>query len=253
MQDIGGCRAVVPGADKALNLAGDLAASRIRHELVRHSDYIARPRPSGYRSIHLVYAYSSGRTDQWQGLNIELQIRSVLQHQWATAVETVGTFTGDQLKSNVGDANWLRFFALMSSVIAQREGTPEVPGTPTGRGELLEEIRECDRILGVSDHLAAFRDLASQLQDLTGRGNRWVVLELNLEARRVTGKAFRANALADATSLYLRKEVEHRGNPRVDVVLVSASSLSVLRRAYPNYFADLTRFRRVFQETVESR
>ena len=38
----------------------------------------------------------------------------------------------------------------------------------------------------------------------------------------------------------------------VDVVLVSASSLSALRKAYPNYFADLAQFRRVFQETVGS-
>lgn len=253
MQDIGGCRAVVGEADDAFDLAGELVASRIRHELVRYSNYIARPRPSGYRSLHLVYAYNSERTTGWQGLNIEVQIRSELQHQWATAVETVGTFIGDDLKSNFGDPTWLRFFALMSTAIAQREGMPGVPDTPTNRGELVAEIKECDRILGVSERLAAFQDLTRRLQALRRISNHWVVLELNLESNRVTGHAFRANALADAMALYLDRELENRGNPRIEVVLVSASSLSALRRAYPNYFADLTKFRRVFQETVENR
>jgi len=41
-----------------------------------------------------------------------------LQHAWATAVEAVGIFTKQALKSNIGDGEWLRLFALMSSEIA---------------------------------------------------------------------------------------------------------------------------------------
>ena len=130
-----------------------------------------------------MYAYNSERTTRWQGLNIEVQIRSELQHQWATAVETVGAFTGNDLKSNVGDPTWLRFFALMSTAIAQREGTPEVPETPTNPRELVEEIEECDRILGVSGRLAAFQHLTRRLQALRRISNHWVVLELNLETQ----------------------------------------------------------------------
>ena len=96
MQDIGGCRAVVKSSDAALEVASDLASSRIRHELVRFKDYVTYPRSTGYRGIHLVYSYRTDRASRkpWEGLNIELQIRSERQHQWATAVETVGAFTG---------------------------------------------------------------------------------------------------------------------------------------------------------------
>ncbi|MBU6438396.1 MAG: hypothetical protein KGQ77_12790, partial [Betaproteobacteria bacterium] len=56
---------------------------------------------------------------------IEVQLRTRLQHAWATAVEIVDAFTGQALKSglklNSGDPKWRRFFALMSSVIAIRE------------------------------------------------------------------------------------------------------------------------------------
>ena len=249
MQDIGGCRAVLRTSDNAYDLASDFVISRIRHELVRHKNYIEYPRQSGYRSIHLVYEYNSDRSTHWQGLKTEIQIRSLLQHQWATAVETVGTFTRNELKSNLGNATWLRFFALMSTVIAQREGMPGVPNVPTGRPKLLNEIKECDRELGISEQLAAFQRLTLRLQGLMTR-NQWIGLQLDLSNQTVVGMVFGSGDLEAATDWYVEREVESRGDSQVEVVLVSAASLSALRRAYPNYLADLGGFRRLVQETV---
>jgi hypothetical protein len=69
------------------------------------------PQKSGYRGIHLVYRYN-GRKTEYNGLKIEIQIRTVIQHAWATAVETVGMFTQQALKSSQGEQDWLRYFAL---------------------------------------------------------------------------------------------------------------------------------------------
>lgn len=251
MQDIGGCRVVVNSYDDAFNLAVDFASSRIRHVLIRRDNYIERPRQSGYRGLHLVYAYNSDTPTPWQGLKTEIQIRSRLQHQWATAVETVGTFIGEDLKSGMGDQTWLRFFALMGTVVAQWENTPGVPNTPIGKREIINAIRECDQELGgIAKQLAAFRRVTLRLQNFRGR-NHWVVIELDLETRRLTGDAFKANDWESANSLYLEKEVELRETPR-EVVLVSTDSLSALRRVYPNFFADMSEFRRVVQETLET-
>ncbi len=130
MQDIGGCRVIVPTTNDAFRHATELLDSRVRHRLVSYRDYTERPRPSGYRSLHLIYSYNSDKSARWHGLNTEIQIRSRLQHQWATAVEVVGFFTENDLKSSSGDAMWLRFFALMSSVVAVAEASPSVPDTP---------------------------------------------------------------------------------------------------------------------------
>ena len=249
MQDIGGCRAVVSTSDNAYDLASDFSASRIRHDLVRHKNFIEYPKQSGYRSIHLVYDYNSDRSTQWQGLKTEIQIRSILQHQWATAVETVGTSTRNDLKSNHGNAIWLRFFAHMSTVIAQSEGMPGIPNTPTSRSKLLHEIRECDQLLGISEQLAAFQDLTPMLRGLSTR-NKWIGLELDLANQTVIGSVFNPGDLEAATNWYVEREVESRGDSQVEVVLVSVASLSALRRAYPNYLADLGDFRRLVQETI---
>ena len=251
MQDIGGCRAVVQTANAAFDLASDLTSSGIRHQLVRANDYISNPRPSGYRGLHLIYSYHSDRQTLWQGLQIELQFRSRLQHQWATAVETVGTLTGNDLKSSQGDPTWLRFFALMSSVIALRERTAPVPGTPPMTKDLINEIRECDASIGISSQLQVFQAITGQVPTLRNVRNRLVILELNWETRKVNGWTFRIRDDESASEFYLSKEEENRDNASVDVVLVSTDSLATLRRVYPNYFIDIRGFRRLVRETIE--
>ena len=91
MQDIGGCRAVLSNvvlAKKLYNeyyLKGDL-----KHKKVGVKDYISKPKKDGYRSIHVIYKFNSDKGKRiYNGLLIEIQIRSKIQHQWATAVELV--------------------------------------------------------------------------------------------------------------------------------------------------------------------
>jgi ppGpp synthetase/RelA/SpoT-type nucleotidyltranferase len=102
MQDIGGLRAVVSSLKKARDLEQNYRNSSFKHELVGQRDYIARPSPSGYRSVHLIYRYRNDRAPDYNGLLIELQIGTRLQHAWATAVETMGTFLSYALKSSEG-------------------------------------------------------------------------------------------------------------------------------------------------------
>lgn len=45
-----------------------------------------------------------------------------MQHAWATAVETLGFFKKQSLKSSSGDAKWLVFFQLASAAFARVEG-----------------------------------------------------------------------------------------------------------------------------------
>ena len=251
LQDIGGCRAIVPTVDDAFTHASELLDSRVRHRLIRHKDYIEQPRSTGYRSLHLIYSYNSDKSTRWQGLNTEIQIRSRLQHQWATAVEVVGFFTQNEFKSNLGDPAWLRFFALMSSVIADREGMPTAPDTPNSASELARDISALANDLGVTNQLNAFRAITGGLHHFQGVGNPWIVLELDLDARKVYIEPFKSKEEEAATAWYAEKELESRSIPNKHVVLVSARSVNELRRAYPNFFADLNDFRKLVEETID--
>jgi len=59
MQDIGGCRAIVASCAQVVKLARSYADSDLKHTLAQKDDYIASPKNSGYRGIHLIYKYFS--------------------------------------------------------------------------------------------------------------------------------------------------------------------------------------------------
>src|SRR5438067_360994 len=89
-----------------------------------------------------MFRYQSEHHPEFNGLRIEVQVRTRDQHAWATAVETVSLFTNQNLKGSVGDPDWLRLFALMGSEVARREDTLTIPGTPIDEREARNELRE---------------------------------------------------------------------------------------------------------------
>ncbi|HJU13753.1 MAG TPA: RelA/SpoT domain-containing protein, partial [Candidatus Nitrosotalea sp.] len=139
MQDIGGVRAILSNVALVQKLTLEkYEKSSMKHKLVKKDDYIVKPKSDGYRSIHLIYSYKSDKANKqkYDGLLVEVQIRSKLQHLWATAVETVGFFTRQAIKSNEGSPEWADFFRLVGSAFAKIENCPPVPNTPTDIQEL---------------------------------------------------------------------------------------------------------------------
>jgi hypothetical protein len=156
MQDIAGCRAIFTRLPHVYKLVEFYKKADFDHNFRNEKDYISNPKPDGYRSYHLVYEYvGTDNTTEYNGLRVEVQVRTQMQHSWATAVEAVGLFTRQALKSNQGDEDWLRFFALMSSAIAAVERTPCVPGTPDAKAELVDQINILANKLRAKDMLKA--------------------------------------------------------------------------------------------------
>lgn len=245
MQDIGGCRAVVPTWATVLTLYEAFKVSRQKHKLVHVDDYINAPRESGYRGIHLIYRYQSRTRLEYNGLKVEIQLRSRLQHAWATAVETVGTLLEQPLKSSIGQQEWLRFFALMGSALAIREGTPLVPGTPEKKKDLEAELRELADGLRVEQVLTAYGQAIQTIYQGERRAP-YYLLELRPEAGEgqqgvVTVTGFEANQLEEANRAYAEAEKKLKV-PSDQTVLVSVGSRRSLPVAYPNFFLDTRRF-----------
>jgi hypothetical protein len=251
MQDIGGCRAIVGTAAHVAKLCDNYAQSGIKHKLHARDDYIQSPKKSGYRGVHLIYQYFSDKKKDYNTLKIEMQLRSQLQHAWATAVETVGAFVRQALKSSLGEKEWLRFFALMSSAIAEREGSPLVPGTPTNYAELVSELREHARSLDVSNRLQAFGTALKSYESRL-KNNHYYLIEVNNSSRVVTVTGFKQSESDVATAKYLEVEKRLRESPSSDAVLVSVDSMDSLRRAYPNYFLDTRVFVNLLNEIISS-
>ena len=242
MQDIGGCRVVLKTIKQVRGLETVLAESKWNHQQMAPKDYIAHPKRSGYRGIHLKYRFAGrGEKRTYSNLKVEIQLRTELQHQWATAVETVDTFTRQSLKSNIGRAEWERFFALMGRAYAIAEDSPLVPDTPTSLPALAAELSGLDERFTLIDTMKAIASIAPSVEAGKGRGSNYLLV-LDVASKTSLAIRFGVNDTLTANEEYFLLEREMASNPAIQVVLVSASSLSSLKRAYPNYFLDITAF-----------
>jgi len=250
MQDIGGCRAVVKNVRAVKHVADLYLQSDLKHRLDHIDNYIEKPKRSGYRGIHLIYRYFSDKNTTYNGLKIEVQIRSPLQHAWATAVETVGTFIRQALKSSRGEEEWLHFFKLMGTAIALREKTPPVPDTPDDSKKLVRELKHYARSLDVEARLTAYGAALKTWEQSSMEGARYYLLHLDPGEHTITIRGFKARELEQASEEYLAVEKAIAGHPGSDAVLVSVESLASLRRAYPNYFLDTHAFIKTVKEAL---
>jgi len=244
MQDIGGCRAIVGNVENVFKLRDAYLKSQLRHRLIREKNYIDNPKASGYRGIHLVYCYISDRSKVYNGLQVEMQLRSGLQHAWATAVETAGTFIEHSLKSSKGPGEWLEFFALVSSAFALMENRPTVPFTPTTKAELRAQIHERAERLQVDANLRNFGAAANFAVSPAKKGSHYFLLELRPDRKVVLVTDFPINKLPEANIAYAAMEKRIAGEkvPGVQAVLVSVDRIESLRKAYPNFYLDTTAF-----------
>lgn len=242
MQDIGGLRAVVSSLRKVRALEDNYRNSRFDHELVSSKDYVERPKDSGYRCVHLIYRYSNPIAPRYNGLLIELQIRTKLQHAWATAVETMGTFLNQALKASEGPEEWLEFFTLVGSAFAYLEGTTPVPGYEhLSKYETFRSVIRKAKQLDVKDRLDAYTVAANQIHREKGTGSYHLII-LDTVQKIVTIRSYGKASLGAAGDDYGGIEKQISSGSPLQAVLVSAGPLDDLRRAYPNYFLDTHQF-----------
>lgn len=240
MQDIGGYRAVLKDVKDLKKLNDSLNSQKISHKLEKVVDYVKKPKHTGYRSIHFIYKYAS-KKELYDGLKLELQIRTKLQHNWATAVETAGIITKTSLKSNQGPDEWLDFFKIVSSLFAIKE---KLPLLEEHQGLTMEELmvkcyNYCQE-LNILTKLKAIRVSTNKIATDGFIGD-YYLLNINIIEMHVNIQIFNKNQFEYATNEYLKLEKTINENENA-VVLVSATSIKTLKKAYPSYFLDTSEF-----------
>ncbi|MGV6831488.1 MAG: RelA/SpoT domain-containing protein [bacterium] len=248
MEDIAGCRIVVSNKAAVYAVRENIVNGRTRNILRRERDYIKNPKDSGYRGIHLIYRYN-GAKKYFSNHSVELQIRSKIQHSWATAVEVVGTFTKQDLKASKGHDDWLIFFKLASIAFADVENQKLAKNV--GAKERVELIKYIEK-LGVIDRLRAFAVSTKHLGKISKSKGEYFLLKLDIEKSNINIRGYASNDLSQAIDEYAKLETEFKGDTTKDVVLVSASSVRGLKKAYPNYFADTTEFMKTVDKLIEA-
>lgn len=255
MQDIGGCRAVLSVEKDVMKLVTLL---RKKKHIETADNYIKKPKRDGYRSFHLIAEYPVIGLGK---LPIELQIRTKIQHAWATAGEITELFTNKSIKHLAGDAQWKEFYKDLSEIFAVIDSLAH---RDMDFAEM--DVRGVARSLKPNinrEQMHVVRRLVKQQKQLD-------VLEKFQAYRNSLKFADESRANAEYESGYFLIHVTHLKSPRPEiilvhypsehlthaqqktyelekriaavdtelVVLVSSQAVGGIKAAYPNYFAD---------------
>ncbi len=238
IQDIAGIRVILKSQDEVERFYNKLVDSQfIKKHTVSSADYIQSPKKDGYRSIHLVYKDCSSPYGELKAPVAEIQIRTRLQHAWATAVETLGVIEHTHFKSGAGDESFKRFFKLCSALFSIYEKTPvleELRGS--SKEDLVAEFEELEQRLNIFTRLKEVTVATHRILTKGQNQGYYQLLELNTKLGTVTVIPFAKDEAKDAGQMYTAKEVSLC--PDIMVVLVSVGDLTKVMQAYPNYFLD---------------
>lgn len=246
MHDIGGCRVILDSMNDLRRLNTSLDASRTVHG-VKVYDYINSPKQSGYRGIHRVYkSYERVETHEWKGFLIEVQLRTKLQHLWATTVEIVDIVERETLKTNPQAANedWKRLFVIMGEFLAEKDGARYLE--PEEKERLKQELTTLNTKLSAYYKIDSFNS-AFQVDHIRSKTKTGYTL-LIFKNDEQTGRAsmYSDNHKNEALAEYAKLEAQDD----VNVLFVAGSDLKSIEKAYPNYISDTSEFLAEFSRVL---
>ncbi|RPE12036.1 (p)ppGpp synthetase [Chitinophaga lutea] len=239
LQDIGGARIIVDqnsDVDEVANFLITRFQSNKELKVIRQTDYRGEGREdSGYRAYHVIL--------EREGIKMELQIRSKIQHYWAEAIERTSIVYGHYIKELEGDPMVIRYFKTLSDLFYEIESGRNPDAALRTK---VEELRiKSEEIIQSSDEKNVFssyvnegviRDLEEKEKRMTEPGlNNWIfVFNWNIGSF-VTWELI-TNDPEDAIKRYVDFENRYTSENGFEVVLVGSSKVTTVRQTHSHYF-----------------
>ncbi len=238
MQDIGGLRIVLENMEEVNLVRNEIKKvekhGNFKFTFANEKNYIKNPPDSGYRSIHMVYKYNRNIELEKQ-CRLEIQIRTKLQHYWATAVEVLGTCLNQPLKQSLGDDKYLDIFKNISKLFVSLE-EKDIDYN------LIKQVQKDVVDVGLFNKLQNFNIVLKHLSSSGYIQGQYVLLKMNFKQKVVEISQYGKAKFEQANEDYLQMELDNLGNQAIEVVLISIQDIKKLKQSYPNYFMDTTEF-----------
>lgn len=191
-------------------------------------------------------------------MHLELQIRTQLQHYWATAVEVLGMKGESKIKQGKGENYHKESFKLSSALFSYTENTTiSSKYKSLSKKDICEKIAELNQKHNILQNLSG---LAVSVQNIERRANEkkanekkgyYFIVVLNFEKNKLSIAGFNRKNFAEAKKFYDVCEQDSKKNQNTDVVLISLDKFKLLKQAYPNYYLDSGSFIRVIKKELQ--
>lgn len=249
MDDIAGARVVVPDFKNVNDVFVRLKEKEFKYTLLKVNNYISVPKKDGYRSIHLVY-----RTNKDPSVQIELQLRSELQHIWATAVEVFGTIVKTSFKTGDGENDWRDFFKLLSTKFAIKEGTTVLAEHERFTIKQIDSMLISSiKTLNIFEQLTTYTSIYYsdwESKRKKGRVGKYALLILNNLTGNTEVEFYAEKDRLKGLKRYSELEKDYIESDEVNTVFISVDNMNKLVDAYPNYFMDTKKLVKYLAEIV---
>ncbi|MCB0327565.1 MAG: hypothetical protein KDD52_08105 [Bdellovibrionales bacterium] len=247
IQDIAGVRAVFKNEIALMSAYSKLRGQSTKNKMRRFDDYHSRPKLDGYRGMHFVY-------QNVDSMMIEVQLRTELEHIWATAVEIYGELQETSFKTGEGDQGWKNFFLLLSSYFAIKENsTPCKEHEKYSEKQISSKLKKAIKQLRVIEKLNASTNgiqVVVSTYNESGKTGKYAIVELDLKNQMTTVEIFNKKDVKKAIEIYTKKELSLKKEEKKNIVFVNIESLEKIQQSYPNYFLDTQRLLEILSKIV---
>jgi len=115
--------------------------------LITRKDYIANPKPNGYRSLHLIISIPVFFSEQIKQLKVEVQIRTIAMDFWASLEHQLKykqeNPNGEEIAAELKECSEI-ISDTDSRMLKIRKKIEESSGEPTDEELLFEKLRKFD-------------------------------------------------------------------------------------------------------------
>lgn len=259
MNDIGGCRAIFPNLESLKKVKERLQVTVEKADRVKIKDiddYITNPKPNdcGYRCLHVIYRYdhASGKS-----FNIEVQLRTRLQHLWATTVEIVDILEGTKIKTHSHSPTedkeklqiqWEELLSIMSRYIADAEGV--IALSNDNKVQFSNRLIELNGEINALSRLKSFKILSEKVKGCRDDSIEHVLLIINETSLEMIFSA-EFEDYTPAISMYNTAEKMAHSYEGLNTLLISTKNMGQLSEAYPNYLGDCASFIALLEEAMQ--
>ena len=238
LQDIGGCRIIVQknhDVDQIFSFLSNESKKNSGFKIEKITDYRVKGRDdTGYRSLHVII--------NRDGLNMELQIRSRIQHYWSESIERTSVIYGYHLKEKEGAHEVIDYFKHLSDVFYEIESGRE-PSSP--QKIQIDALRKsCEQIIAGSDKNKIFDSYVNEsvIKTLTEKEtrnpsglNNWILIFNWNEGAFVSWDIVSQNP-DEAVAAYVHYENQYPADAGFEVVLIGSSEIATVRQTHSHYF-----------------
>jgi len=236
MNDIAGVRGIFKTEHELRNFQELMSASRAKHELTHDRlkfDYIHNPKTTGYRGVHQVYKRNVSGTPGalWNGLKFEVQLRTSIQHAWATAVEIYDSTKRSRFKFETSEDPAYLQFRVISELFARVHENCKGPIPELSDTELVS----LERDLEAQSHMVATID------NLVTAENYGQLKKNTILKRTKNGELYLLRFDSLPAAIRAISAIEDQADTE-NAVIVGAQTPNHIRVAFKNYFDDTTDF-----------